>query len=86
MKMIVFSVRDRALNGFMRPFVAPAVGIAVRSFADEVNKQDSPMFAHPDDYDLYELGTFDEETGLIVPRETPRQVAIGKEHKRPQDA
>lgn len=80
--LVVCSVRDRALDAFMQPFFAPAIGLAVRSFSDEVNRADSPMAAHPEDYDLYQLGTFDDATGTFAGT-GPRQVAIGKDVKRP---
>lgn len=61
----VVSVKDRAADAYMRPFFVPTVGMAVRSFSDEVRRggEDNPMAKHPDDYDLYRLGTFDEDTG-----------------------
>ena len=43
----------------------PTIGVAVRSFADEVNRKsdDNQMFRHPDDFELWSLGGFDDETG-----------------------
>lgn len=83
--LVVCAVRDRALDAFMQPFFAPSVGIAVRSFGDEVNRAESPMAAHPDDYDLYQLGTFDDATGRFAVGDGPRQVAIGKDVRRSTD-
>lgn len=79
---IVCAVRDRALDAFMSPIFVPALGLAVRSFSDEVNRKDSPMNAHPDDYDLYQIGTYDDSVGRLIPSEV-RQVAIGKDVVRP---
>lgn len=78
--LVMLSVRDRAADTFARPFCVPAVGMGVRSFTDEVNRQDSnnPLWMHPEDYDLYEIGSFDESDGSIVWLK-PRQVAIGKD-------
>lgn len=78
----VLAVRDRALDAFMQPLFVPAIGMALRSFTDEVNRPESPMCAHPDDYDLYQIGTYDDAVGLLTSL-TPRQVAIGKDVKRP---
>lgn len=77
----IFSVRDRAIDAFMQPFFAPATGAATRSFVDEVNRADSPMNQHPEDYDLYLLGTFDDSTGEFSTH-APRMVAIGKDSVR----
>ena len=64
-KHIIVAVRDRQLNAYMRPFTAQTRGQAIRSFRDEVNRQGSEHNTHPEDYELYQLGTFDEETGVI---------------------
>lgn len=67
-RVVVVSVRDSAVSAFSRPFFVPSVGAAVRSFTDEVNRSapDNPMFAHPDDYELWYLADFDEESGLFL--------------------
>lgn len=82
---VVCSVRDRALDAFMQPIFTPALGMALRSFSDEVNRPESPMYAHPDDYDLFQIGSYDDSVGKLVACD-PRQVAIGKDVKRPPGA
>lgn len=69
----ICAVRDIQIEEFMRPFTTPAVGGATRSFSDEVNRvdRDNPMNQHPADYHLYELGTFNTETGEIAPLPAP---------------
>lgn len=66
-KVNVVAVRDRAVQAFSRPFFVPSIAAAVRSFTDEVNRnaEDNPMNKHPDDYELWELAWFDEESGLF---------------------
>jgi hypothetical protein len=64
-KLFVVCVRDRALDIFGRPFFAPSMAMAERSFKDEVNSADSPMSAHPEDFDSYLLGTYDEATATF---------------------
>ena len=81
MQFYIYSVRDRAIDTYGRPVFFAAVGAAVRAFQDEVNRAnpDNTMHTHPEDYDLYEIGTFDDQTGIITPHQQPRQVAIGKQ-------
>lgn len=78
---IVMSVRDRAADTFSQPMFLPAVGVGVRIFTDEVNRaaEGNQAYAHPEDFDLYELGTFDDSTGVFTCLDRPRQVAIGKD-------
>lgn len=72
----VIALRDAALGAYMRPAFYPSVGVAVRGFTDEVNKQDSPMYAHPEDYAIYHLGTFDDEVGVF--KLFPDPIRIGE--------
>ena len=85
MRLVVVAVRDRAADAYMRPFFVPTIGMAVRSFGDEVQRAatDNPMWSHPEDYDLYLLGQFDEDTGRFLCEEPqPRMVAVGKDFNK----
>jgi len=61
----VVCVKDRAAEVFNRPFFVPHRNVAVRDFTDEVNRSaaDNQLNKHPDDFDLYLLGTYDDNTG-----------------------
>lgn len=65
----MYSVFDQKAEAYARPFCAPSRGMAVRSFADEVNREDSDFGKHAEDYFLFELGEFDERTGVLKPHE-----------------
>lgn len=69
----IVAVRDIQIEEFLRPFTTPAIGGASRSFTDEINRvdRDNPMNQHPADFHLYELGTFNTETGEISPLLSP---------------
>ena len=83
MKMIVVSIKDRAADAFARPAFVPSVGVALRSFQDEINRasEDNQMFQHSDDFDLYELGEFDDNSGLFDLFESPKLLTLGKQVK-----
>lgn len=83
MILIVCSVRDRAVDAFMRPIFVPAAGAAIRSFSDEVNRvsPENEMNRHPSDYDLYELGQFDDQTGILSSHSSPRVLMRGQDCK-----
>lgn len=66
----VCCVRDAKVDAFTRPVFVPHVGYAVRSFGDEVaRKQDATngLAMHPEDYELFLVGEFDESNGVITP-------------------
>ena len=55
---VIVSVRDTAAEAFGRPMYLQSLGVAIRSFTDEVNREDkdNQLFNHPDDFDLYVSG------------------------------
>lgn len=62
----ICAVKDRAVDAFGVPFFVKSAGEAMRSFEDEVNRKESPFYAHPDDYDLYRIGEYDDASGLVT--------------------
>ena len=81
MLYVVCAVRDRAADVFGQPFFVNARGSAIRSFSDEINnpKRDSAIAAHPEDFDLYQLGRYDDSGGTFELFDRPEQLAIGKD-------
>lgn len=62
----VFAIRDVKSEGFFPPVTAPTRGAAVRDLVYSITQSASPMSKYPEDYDLYELGEFNESTGELV--------------------
>lgn len=81
MKYKIVCVRDRVADVFGVPNFVLSTAAAVRSFGDEVNKKDgSPLGAHPDDFDLYSLGEYDDANAQFTAEEGgPRQLALGRD-------
>jgi hypothetical protein len=80
MKMVICSIRDSAADAYGRPFFLPSVGVAIRSFTDEVNRasEDNQIYQHPEDFDLFELGEFDDANGKFALLDVPKQLALGR--------
>jgi hypothetical protein len=83
MKLVLCSVKDRAADAYGRPMFVPSIGVAIRSFSDEINRSaaDNQLHNHPDDFDLYEFGEFDDNTGLFNLYEQPKLLSLGKQVK-----
>lgn len=81
MKMIVCSVRDAVADMYGNPFYCVSTGMAVRSFTDMVNRSEdgNQMNLHPEDFALFELGTFDTDDATFTLLERPRQLLLGKD-------
>lgn len=79
----IYAVKDLAVQAFGQPFFTRSKGEAMRSFQDEANSTDpnSPMAKHPEDYELYYLGTYEDETAKITPGNegVPEYVARAKD-------
>ena len=83
MVSVIVCVKDSAAEAFGRPMYLQSLGVAIRSFTDEVNREDkdNQLFNHPDDFELYELGVFDDTLGRYELRENPTIVVRGKDVK-----
>jgi hypothetical protein len=75
----MFAIRDRATDSFGNPMFLVSRGQAVRSFTDEINRQDreNQLYAHPDDFDLYYLGEYVTDKGSFQAIE-PEMILVGK--------
>lgn len=71
MKKVMFSIRDIKANAYCNPFFMSARGEAVRAFADLVEDVKTGVNKHPEDYELFEIGEFDDCSGLLVPLNAP---------------
>lgn len=77
----LFVIKDRAVDSYNMPFAQGSSAEAVRNFKDQVNDdpKTNSIAKHPDDYDLYLIGTYDPDTGTINPEQHPQLVARGKD-------
>jgi hypothetical protein len=66
MKTKVFAIYDSKALAYGVPFFMPAVGAAVRAFADLANDGNSSLSRHASDYILYEIGVFDDSDGSLI--------------------
>lgn len=74
----VCTVLDMVAQQYGRPFFTVSEGSAVRGFSDEVNRQsESMLYQHPNDFQLFALGTYDDETGSFSLLTTPVLLVSG---------
>lgn len=65
MDEFVFSVFDVKAGAFLNPFIMPNLATAIRALTDCVTDDNHNFGKHPSDYTLFQLGTFNRETGSI---------------------
>lgn len=78
--MKVYSVRDSKAESYGTPIFLPTDGLALRAFEDQVQREGSPLYDHPEDFCLFLLGTFDEHTGRLEPLEQPKSLGQAVEY------
>lgn len=61
----IFTIRDAKGEFYTQPFIKKTHGEAERDFRMLVNDEKSQINQFPEDYDLYYLGTFDDESGKM---------------------
>lgn len=61
----MFAIYDVKSDAYMSPFFAPAIGHAVRSFAELVNDKNTLVGRHPADFKLCHLADFDDSCGEV---------------------
>lgn len=68
MEKKLFTVYDSKSETYLSPVAHNATGDALRSFADAVNAppKSSNLSDHPEDFTLFEIGTFNICTGELI--------------------
>lgn len=75
MKVKMFAVRDAKAEAFLQPMFFQSKGLAVRAFADAANDVGHNFCKHAEDFTLFELGEWDDESGVFT--QLPQPLAIG---------
>ena len=83
MKYYVFTVYDAGAEAYLPPWIMPKLEMARRIFGDCCNSSDHQFAAHPEDYTLFVMGMFDDETAEFIPYANGKQsLGVGVEYVR----
>lgn len=72
MVLKAYSIRDAKAEIFHPPFYKHTHGEAERDFRTLTNDGKSNVNKFPEDYDLYYIGDYDDNTGKFHPTDTPQ--------------
>lgn len=86
MTLKIFSIRDSKAEVFNTPFFQKTHGEAERTFKELANDEKSMICKYPEDYDLYYLGEYNDQNGLISPLPTPQHITKAVMHNTPRMA
>lgn len=74
MQVKMYSIRDAKGEIFNPPFYKGTHGEAERDFDKLCRDEKSMPYQYPEDYDLYYLGIYDDQTGRIESLATPQHI------------
>lgn len=77
MRLTVMALLDKKARVYALPFFVPNTEIGKDYFADALqsNNRDLALCRHPEDFSLWEFGTFDDEVGKFDLHPAPLHVA-----------
>lgn len=78
MMLNVYSIRD-VRYGFLAPTVEQNDYIAARNFANAIMETHGVLFTHASDFQLFRIGEFDTDNGVLKPAQLHELVSDGAE-------
>lgn len=86
MRIYILATRDIVANVYGQPQFGMNLQHAIRAFVDEctVGDPQSLLMRHPEHFELWIIGEYDDELGVVSPYEDERrtQLVSGAGHKR----
>lgn len=76
----MFAVYDSKAEAYFPPFYSQNNASAIRDFTDKVNTPNHIWNRHPEDYSLFAVGEFDDQTAVILPFKTHFPLGKGLEY------
>lgn len=68
MKLVAWSIYDVKVEAYSAPLCSRTYGEAERVYTDIVSDPQGQYAKHKEDYQLFVVGTFDQNTGLLEPQ------------------
>nr|QJB20112.1 MAG: nonstructural protein [Microvirus sp.] len=75
MNLKIYSIRDSKGEIYNTPFFQKSHGEAERNFRELTRDDKSMICKYPEDFDLYYLGTYDDQNGTISSLDSPQHIA-----------
>jgi hypothetical protein len=74
MLLKIYTIRDSKAEVYTTPFYKKTHGEAERDFRSMSNDDKTTINKYPEDFDLYYLGEYNDNTGFIESLETPQHI------------
>lgn len=77
----IYAIRDAKTEAFAQPMFFVTKGVAIRAFADECENIQSNLHKHPEDFAMFHLGSYNDNSGEFVSLPQPVQIALAMDYK-----
>lgn len=74
MLLKMFTIRDARAKAYMQPFFSLNSDTAIRSVEMCLRDPNHEFSKNPNDYSVYEIGEYDDTTGMVEPGVQPEYV------------
>lgn len=78
----MYCVYDSKISAYMHPMFFRSNGEALRAFAAAVNDPSHGFNKHPEDYTLFELGSFNDDKATVTMLSSPASLGVAIEFKQ----
>ena len=84
MLLKMYSLYDSKAESYIAPFYAKAKGDALRQISSIVNDPNTKhdFGKYPEDFTLFEIGVYDDSTGIVTPHKAHESMGCLVEFKR----
>ncbi len=65
MKVKMFAVHDTKAAAYLQPWFQTTDALAIRNFADCINDKNHNFGRHPEDYNLFLIGEFNDQDAML---------------------
>lgn len=78
MTLGVYAMRDLKTE-FISPVCSANDEVARRNFESAISQSQDVLFTHREDFQLFKIGSFNTESGVLTPEKLPILIADGKD-------
>lgn len=83
--MKLFAIKDIKAERYSPPQSSTSEGTFLRDIQSALSQppqQPNPFFDHPEDFQLFEVGSFDVDTGVVTPCNPHKSLGMASDYRR----
>lgn len=81
MKLQCYAIYDNKAKAFVAPFFMINDAVAIRAFSNSANDPENMICKYPNDFCLYNVGCFDDDTAGLVSHPTAVNLGLAVDYQ-----